>query len=715
MALHRFYDCIAFNLVFNYSKKRLISAFIFALLPQLIFGTPIGSNTSPLRQNLASFPSNATDNAMIGFSVFENGFLLSDNATSCSFNALFPVCGKVDLHGGNLYLMQNLVFSNTTVINSMGNLYGNGKKIVLASSITTLQSTATDVLPTFTTYNASVTINSCDWSTSGSFALVVTNNFTGGQEILVLGYDGINLTKKASVEISANVICARWQPGQNNFVVGLAAAANNLKSYSFNPITNTITAVSSLSLSGNEQINALSFNPGGNYVAIGRNSVLTGNQSEVWVHSMASNGTLTQITSANFPNSDQNVQLNAASWSPGSNYFAIGTAPVTGSPSFYLYYFNGTTITQTLGLTTGFSVRGVDYSPSGTHIAVAFVGGTSQNIRVYKHQISNGTLTDQTTAYVGQTTDANSVMWKQDGTQLLAGMALNASAAPLRLYNFNSTTTVLSLNSTITFGAAVGDCAWNPNGTQFCVASGVNFYVGGAYSNGFCFTVDRLNLTLQNNLILSAPLALFNTCTIDGNNHTIDFQNTGSMVIQPFSNLVLRNVTLKDISAYQLRCFDNTASVSLDNVQFIFDGDYFFDVGAFHVLSNFSLSGTNSFVYRSTQQSTIRTNATFLCDYGTTLSYAPASNQRTGISFLDDTGTLAFRGATLYSTATGLRLTQGNVIIDGKTIFQSDATIIPEGIAFGDGINANNDAEIVMMPGAQLSVASGFVVNENLS
>jgi hypothetical protein len=697
-----------------YNLQGIIGFFflIFILFSNTLFGLQVGSNTTVARSNAPSFVPTQNDNTLFGFYGFENGFDLFDCATCCSFDGRFPVSGTMNLHGGSLYLMQNLVLSNTTSINTMGNIYGNGKTLSLSPSVTVLQSTAPDVLPTFTSYNGPTTINSCDWSSSGSYAVIATNNASGAAEVRVLYYDGINLTTTASITLGTNVLAARWQPNTTNFALGLATLVNSLQTYSYNVSNGVLSQVSAITPLGAQQINALSFNPGGGFLAIGGILLTTSN---VWIYSVSAGGALTLVTNLALPVLTQNVQLNALSWSPGSNYLALGATPVLLASDLYIYYFDGTSITQTTAVATGLTVRGVDWSPSGTHIAIATTGGTTQNIRVYKHLIYNGTLTDQTSAYISQTTDAISVAWKPDGTQLLTGIANAGGSAPLRLYNFNNTTTRLDLNSSITFNSSVGDIAWLFGGTQFGVAAGTIFYAGGAYSNGFCFTIDSLNLKLQNNLTLKAPLALFRACSIDGNNHTLDLQTTGSIVIQPSSTLYLKNITLKNISGAQLRCLDNSASVSLDNVKFIFDGDYFFDAGAFHVLSNFSLSGTNSFVYRSTQQSTIRTNATFLCDYGTTLSYAPVSNQRTGISFLDTTGTLAFRGATLYSTATGLRLTQGNIIIDGKTIFQSDATIIPEGIAFGDGINANNDVAIVMMPGAQISIASGFVVNENLS
>ena len=49
------------------------------------------------------------DNRLNGFAAFENGFSLENRVTTCTFDALFPVSGTVNINGGNLYLNQDVI------------------------------------------------------------------------------------------------------------------------------------------------------------------------------------------------------------------------------------------------------------------------------------------------------------------------------------------------------------------------------------------------------------------------------------------------------------------------------------------------------------------------------------------------------------------------------------------------------------------------------
>lgn len=84
----------------------------------------IGSNSAVSLQPAVTFPASDTDNTMLGFAWFKNGFTLEDATTSVTFDTVFPVSGTVDLNGGTLSLLSNLncdsgvVFSgNSSVVN----------------------------------------------------------------------------------------------------------------------------------------------------------------------------------------------------------------------------------------------------------------------------------------------------------------------------------------------------------------------------------------------------------------------------------------------------------------------------------------------------------------------------------------------------------------------------------------------------------------------
>jgi hypothetical protein len=699
---------------------RFITSIFFVVvsfLYQNVYALSVGSNTAASRQGSILFPRFASDNALVGFASFENGFKLTDNATSCSYNNLWAVSGNIDFNGGNLYLMESLVFSNTTQINSMGSWYGNGKTITLPSTVTRLQSTAKEFMVTLTSYNVSAPINSIDFCKTESYVLIASNNTFGAPELRIAYFDGYSLTMTASTEFGRNALCCQWQPGTTNCVVGRASGTGaELFSYSYNISNGIFGGVSAENPTGNKTINALRFSPGGNYLLIGRSIVGGGSDNQLFMYSVTTGGVLTELFNQAIPGTFRDVSINAISWSPGGNYLAVGTVVSAGNADLLIYNFDGTTLTPTIQMIIGRQVRGVDWSPSGTFIAVALVGTTTQNVHIFAHNISNGTLTPQTSAYINQTTDAISVAWTADGNELAVGTKRIGGISAMRKYSFDSSATTLSLIKSFTFYADVNALSSFFYNDNYVMGVGnVSYVLSDQYPDGYTLTIDNLKIELQNDVTLAAPLGFKRNCQIIGNNHRLDFDVTGTMIILPQASLYLKDVTLSNFGGTQLRCLDNTATISLDNVRFIFKSPYYFDAGQLYINSQFMISGTNPFVYRSTASSFVGQRSSWVFDMFATLSYAPESDNRQGIILTDQSSSLVFNHATLYATATGLWLTKGNMIIDGNLTLISDATSVAEGIQWGTGISLDEDLFITIMPHARMSIASGFVVNRNVS
>ncbi|MBL4588037.1 beta-propeller fold lactonase family protein [Candidatus Babeliales bacterium] len=698
-------------------KKEYI--FVFGLGIFLVFknllSLSVGSDTDPSRQGYVIFPSADIDNAMVGYASFENGFKLTDLATTCSFDSLMEVSGPVDLSGGDLYLMESLCFSDTVSINSMGNIYGNGKTIKLAPSITELNSVSEGSMVAVASYYMGAQVNSVDFSDTASYAVAVTQN-NSGTEVRMLYYDGLSLTMTAEVSMNRHVHSCRFQPGQTNFVVGRnRGGGDELYSYAFNVSNGDFNEVSSLRPSGNKSIHALSFLSGGDYLAVGRSVQGGGNDNEVLLFSASTGGALSQEQSQSLPGPDRTIQKNAVSWSPGSNYVAYGTAVDGGEGDLLIYYFNGSTMTATIELETGLTVRGLDWSPTGTFLAVALEGTTTQNLLIFSHNISNGSLNLETSAFIDDSVDAIAPVWTSDGNKLAVGSALFDGVGAFRTYSFDKTTTTLSLDKSFAFASSVNAVRNIPFTDKFIVGAGDSVYIlANEYVSDISFTVDSVTIELANDLTLKTPLNFTNQCAILGNNHAIDFKMTGSIIIGSQSSLYLKNITLKNFGGTQVRCFDNSSTVSLDNVRFLFDSPYQFNAGRLDILGSLQVSGTNLFSYESPTKSTIYSGASWIFDNFSTLSYAPVSNDRQLIQMIDQTSRLIFNNATLYSTATGLSLTKGELWVDGRMSIKSDAVLTAEGIEWGDGLTSGNDLHVVVMPGARVSLESGYLVNKNI-
>jgi hypothetical protein len=103
--------------------------------------TIIGNNTAVfIIPSSPIFPAEDSDNTMLGFGYFKGGFTLQDATTSCTFNSAFPVSGIVNMNGGTLYLLQDLVLTETMQLNGLGAIIGNGHTIEFSESITSLPS-----------------------------------------------------------------------------------------------------------------------------------------------------------------------------------------------------------------------------------------------------------------------------------------------------------------------------------------------------------------------------------------------------------------------------------------------------------------------------------------------------------------------------------------------------------------------------------------------
>ena len=56
----------------------------------------------------------------------------------------------------------------------------------------------------------------------------------------------------------------------------------------------------------------------------------------------------------------------------------------------------------------------------------------------------------------------------------------------------------------------------------------------------------------------------------------------------------------------------------------------------------------------------------------------------------------------------------GTLEIEGESYITSDATVADEGIWFGDGVSADNDLCVNVLPNANLELVSGYVVDKNV-
>lgn len=142
-----------------------------------------GSESALSVEPFYTFLSTETDNTMLGFGWFKNGFALDDVSTSCTFNSVFPVSGDVYLNGGDLSLLQDLNFKNITTWYTPGIIYGNDYLVDLSSSISGFGS-GNQVFD-----NSQIAING-DLTISGSIKFKGDCLFNGNGKRILLDTDG---------------------------------------------------------------------------------------------------------------------------------------------------------------------------------------------------------------------------------------------------------------------------------------------------------------------------------------------------------------------------------------------------------------------------------------------------------------------------------------------------------------------------------------------
>ncbi len=116
----------------------VILCYVFIVIHLNLNAVQKGSETSLSIEAHAVFPATDTDNKMLAFGWFKNGFTLEDDTTSCTFESVFPVSGNISFNGGTLYINTDLDFDIQANIQTLGKICGDYHVLELAETTTFL-------------------------------------------------------------------------------------------------------------------------------------------------------------------------------------------------------------------------------------------------------------------------------------------------------------------------------------------------------------------------------------------------------------------------------------------------------------------------------------------------------------------------------------------------------------------------------------------------
>ena len=225
---------------------------------------------------------------------------------------------------------------------------------------------------------------------------------------------------------------------------------------------------------------------------------------------------------------------------------------------------------------------------------------------------------------------------------------------------------------------------------------------------------DKTKLEFGKNGSLNFTMTFRGDCLLKGMGYILDLGTTGSIVLAstPGTNLILDDITIKNISGTNIRALDRTGTFTIQNVNWVQASTYTFTMGHFDVLDNWIITGQSPFIYNTDRVSTIYGGGNMLFGEATTLFYKPRINNRQALFLRDSNAYLSFNGTSLVSSTTGLRLTTGTLVIDDRVKLSNSAVSLSQAIAFGNGIAAN-DLTIHLNPAASLELTTGLLSYEN--
>ena len=252
----------------------------------------------------------------------------------------------------------------------------------------------------------------------------------------------------------------------------------------------------------------------------------------------------------------------------------------------------------------------------------------------------------------------------------------------------------------------LGDIIGNDHSMEFsasmtCVPS---IAVIGAPS----YLFGELKLFLHSNVLLKdCSITFTGSSLINGRGNCLTLNSSCTIIVDSNASLLIEDITIVDVNGSNIQCTDSTSTITLKNVEWILDGDFTFAAGRFGVLKDFTVVGDGyTFAYETDQVSTVSTYGRFILDNGVTFSYKPPTASRELLVLHASTSELILNGATLHSTATGIRLTTGRLIIDRASEFSSDASVAAEAIGLASNLS------VQWFPAATLDITQGIVVLE---
>ena len=150
---------------------------------------------------------------------------------------------------------------------------------------------------------------------------------------------------------------------------------------------------------------------------------------------------------------------------------------------------------------------------------------------------------------------------------------------------------------------------------NFTTILGLGTIYGNNYSLEFCSSVtalpenaetfENVYLSLSNTMQFNGQTTFAGFTVLDGRGHTVQLGSHGALIVASNSTLQLKDMIIKGVARENVRCFDDTATLILDNVKWVQDADVVFEHGALRIKDKAEFYGNYAFAYSSVLPITI--------------------------------------------------------------------------------------------------------------
>ncbi len=723
---------------------------LFCLSITKVYPEVKGSETVLSIEQYYDFLSTDTDNTMLGFGWFKNGFGLEDSSVTCTFDSVFPVSGDIYLNGGSLFLGTDLIFKNRTTWYTSGDIVGNDYLVDFSSSVTGLGSQTYE--QTFD--DTIVNINS-DLIVSGTVKFKGNCLLNGNGKRILLDSDGyLVVDSNATVTFKDvhidglldNKICMLSdeskivfddirliQDGDFYFNNGSFKIFNDVDlvgSYTFfyqSSQSSTIDTHSNLNISqglklsigkknGVDDIEPLKF--------IDETSVLN---LENCCLSITPSG-MSLLSGLMILDRGVEIEINSTNSTHG---LILGDGTEDNNMNFRFHpgarvlFSKGDLIYKN---TDPRSLR----SRSGEAV---FVRGQDSVFYLNEDVYLEGIALD---------THPSSQLFVAEGKDLkYIGCRIIYPGIEFELggSRYNDYTNLMSgdeemflLRGTLspyTYVAGAGNILHGNGDISGKIIlsdsnSELSMDVNGMISNDVVLNGGKLILT--HNGIFTQDSKITGSGTVDldeftltlGVNDleytdTLKWESSGGCIriyskldLTPGSSLKIKRLVIDGIKDNNIRCMGGDSSVILDSVKWIQDDNYSFTVGSFAFYNHVDFIGSYTFSYESNNTSTIKEHSELHPMDGIRITL----NRSDGVEplyFEDNTSCIHLDNCTLATGNNGVCFTRGTILCHHEVFLDIDSTGSVNGFALGNN-TSDGDIRLILESGAAVSFLRGDLV-----